>query len=50
MKECLNLFNNTMMYVVVTDVCALINNSYNTPNKCKNVKFFFTCALVGFII
>lgn len=41
MKECLNLFSNTKMYVVVTDVCALINNSNNTPNKCKNVKIIY---------
>jgi len=30
-----------MMYAVVIDVCALINNSYNTPNKCKNVKIIY---------
>ena len=41
MKECLNLFNNTMMYAVVINVHALINNSHNTCNKCKNVKIIY---------
>ena len=46
-----------MMYVVVIDVRALINKSYNTPNKCKNViiiyifiYLYLTCAFVDFII